>query len=59
MDYKSKEDARLDSPRFEVRDVLRTLEEAGFENELPIYGRMIVDEGHMALNGLWAGRVGV
>ena len=38
-------------PRFEVLDVLKTLEEAGFENKLPIYddGRMIVDEGHMAL----------
>ena len=39
------------SPKFEVRDVLRTLEEAGLENKLPIYddGRMIVEEGHMAL----------
>ena len=38
-------------PKFEVRDVLRTLEEAGLENKLPIYddGRMIVEEGHMAL----------
>ena len=38
-------------PSFEVRDVLRTLEDAAFENKLPIYddGRMIVDEGRMAL----------
>ena len=38
-------------PKFEVRDVLRTLEEAGLENKLPIYddGRMILEEGHMAL----------
>ena len=38
-------------PKFEVRDVLRTLEEAGLENKLPIYddGRPIVEEGHMAL----------
>ena len=38
-------------PKFEIRDVLRTLEEAGLENKLPIYddGRMIVEEGHMAL----------
>ena len=37
--------------KFEVRDVLRTLEEAGLENKLPIYddGRMIVEEAHMAL----------
>ena len=37
--------------KFEVRDVLRTLEEAGLENRLPIYddGRMFVEEGHMAL----------
>ena len=40
-------------PKFEVRIVLRTLEEAGLENKLPIYddGRMIVEEGHMALKG--------
>ena len=38
-------------PKFEVRDVLRTLEEAGLEKKLPIYDdrRMIVEEGHMAL----------
>ena len=32
--------------KFEVRDVFRTLEEAGLENKLPIYddGRMIVEE---------------
>ena len=38
-------------PMFEVRDVLRTLEEAELENKLPIYddGRMIVEEDHMVL----------
>ena len=38
-------------PKFEARNVLRTLEEAGLENKLPIYddGGMIVEEGHMAL----------
>ena len=38
-------------PKFEVRDVLRTLKEAGLENKLPIYddGRMLVEECHMAL----------
>ena len=38
-------------PKFEVREVLRTLEEAGLENKLPIYGdgRMIVEVVHMAL----------
>ena len=38
-------------PKFEVRDVLRTLEEDGVENKLPLYhdGRMIVEEGHVAL----------
>ena len=38
-------------PKFEVRDILRTLEEAELENKLLIYddGRMIVQEGHIAL----------
>ena len=38
-------------PKFEVRDILRTLEEAELENKLPIWddGRMIVEEGHIAL----------
>ena len=38
-------------PKFEVRDVFRRLEEAGLENKLPKHddGRMIVEEGHMAL----------
>ena len=38
-------------PRFEVRKVLRTLEQEGFENMLPVWddGRMIVNEGHIAL----------
>ena len=39
-------------PKFEVRDALRTLERAGLENNLPVWddGRMIVEEGHIALN---------
>ena len=38
-------------PKFEVRDILRTLEEAELETKLPIWddGRMIVEEGHIAL----------
>ena len=38
-------------PKFEVREVLRTLERAGLENMLPVWddGRMIVEEGHIAL----------
>ena len=38
-------------PKFEVRDILRTLEQAGLENKLPIWddGRMIMEEGHVAL----------
>ena len=38
-------------PKFEVRDALRTLERAGLENKLPVWddGRMIVEEGHIAL----------
>ena len=38
-------------PKFEVRDILRTLEEAKLENKLPIWddGRMIVEEEHIAL----------
>ena len=38
-------------PKFEVRDILRTLKGAELENKLPIYddGRMIVQEGHIAL----------
>ena len=38
-------------PKFEVREILRTLDRANLENELPIWddGRMIVDEGHIAL----------
>ena len=40
-------------PKFEVREVLRTLERAGLENMLPVWddGRMIVEEGHIALKG--------
>ena len=40
-------------PKFEVREVLRTLERAGLENKLPVWddGRMIVEEGHIALKG--------
>ena len=38
-------------PKFEVREVLKTLEKAGLESKLPVYddGRMIVEEGHLAL----------
>ena len=38
-------------PKFEVREVLRTLDRASLENESPIWddGRMIVEEGHIAL----------
>ena len=38
-------------PKFEVRDTLKTLEEAKLENNLPIWddGRMIVEEEHIAL----------
>ena len=39
------------TPKFEVRDILRTLEEAKLENKLPIWddGRMILEEEHIAL----------
>ena len=39
------------SPKFEVRYILRTLEEAELENKLPIYddGRLTVKEGDIAL----------
>ena len=38
-------------PNFEVREVLRTLEQAGLENMMPVWddGRIIVEEGHNAL----------
>ena len=38
-------------PKFEIRDILRTLEEAGLENKLLIWddGKMIVEEGDIAL----------
>ena len=38
-------------PKFEVRDILRTLDQADLENMLPVWddGRMIVKEGHIAL----------
>ena len=38
-------------PKFEVREILRTLDRASMENELPIWddGRMIVEQGHIAL----------
>ena len=38
-------------PKFEVRDILRTLDQADLENMLPVWddGRMIVEEGHIAL----------
>ena len=38
-------------PKFEVREILRTLDRASLENGLPIWddGRMIVEEEHIAL----------
>ena len=38
-------------PKFEVREILRTLDRAGLENMLPVWddGRMIVEEGHNPL----------
>ena len=38
-------------PKFEVRDILRTLNQENLENMLPVWddGRMIVEEGHIAL----------
>ena len=38
-------------PKYEVQEVLKTLEKAGLENKLPIYddGRMIVEEGQLSL----------
>ena len=38
-------------PKFEIRDILRALEQARQENMLPVWddGRMIVEEGHIAL----------
>ena len=38
-------------PKFEVRDILRTLHQAKLANKLPIWddGRMIVEEEHIAL----------
>ena len=37
-------------PKFEVQEVLRTLERADLENMLPVWddGRMIAEEGHIA-----------
>ena len=41
----------LTPPKYEVREVLKTLEKAGLESKLPIYDgrRMIVEEGHLAV----------
>ena len=38
-------------PKFEVREILRTLDRVSLKNGLPIWddGRMIVEEGHIAL----------
>ena len=38
-------------PKFEARDILRTLDQAELENMLPVWddGRMIVEDGHIAL----------
>ena len=50
MDDSIEEDERLNASR-EVRDILRTLDQANLENMLPLgdEGRMIVGEGHIAL----------
>ena len=41
------------TPKFVVRDILRKLNQADLENTLPVWndGRMIVEEGHIALKG--------
>ena len=38
-------------PKYDVWEVLQTLEKAGLESKLPIYddGKMTVEEGHLAL----------
>ena len=38
-------------PKYDVWEVLKTLEKAGLESKLPIYddGKMTVEEGHLAL----------
>ena len=38
-------------PKYEVREMVKVLENAGFENKEPIYdsGRMIMEDGHLAL----------
>ena len=38
-------------PKFEVREVLKTLDREGLEHMLPVWddGRMFVEEGHIAL----------
>ena len=38
-------------PKYEVREVLKTLEKVGLESKLPIYddGRVIMEEGQLAL----------
>ena len=38
-------------PKFEVRDILRTLDQANLDNMLPVWddGKMIVEEGYIAL----------
>ena len=48
---KTKKMRGLMPPKFEIRDDLRTFEEAGLENKLPIYadGKMIVEDGQVAL----------
>ena len=52
MDFASKEDAGFDASEVRGSGSSETLEKAGSENKLPIYddGRMIVEEGHLALN---------
>ena len=51
MDDPSEKDERFIASKFEVREILRTLDRAGLQNMLPVWddGRMIVEEGHNAL----------
>ena len=47
MDDSSEEDERLNAPKLEVREILRTLDRSSLENMLPVCddGRMIVEVG--------------
>ena len=51
VDDSSEEIERLNAPKLEVRDILRTFEQANLENMLSVWedGRMIEEAGHIAL----------